>query len=91
MNVAMLPCPAPREMMGGRHEVAKTQYNGCTDVAVAWFWEGVWARNLVFFPDKVAPAGDGRYLGCATGAAGDVLTMFGSSSVFCNEWCVMRK
>ena len=39
----------------------KMHSNGCMHVAWALFWEVVWARNL-FFPGKVAPAGDERYL-----------------------------
>ena len=41
------------------------------------------------FPSKVAPAGDERYLGCATVAAAVEPSAIVSSSVFCNEWCVV--
>ena len=41
------------------------------------------------FPRKVASAGGGSYLLCATGAAAVVSTAIGSSSVFCNEWLFM--
>ena len=67
----------------------KTHCNGSMDVAGALFWEVVWARNLVFFSGKVAPAGDERYLVCAAVAAGGVPGSIGSSSAFCNDWCVV--
>ena len=44
------------------------------DVAWVLFWQIISARNLIFFPCKVAPAGNERYLGCAAVAAGIVLT-----------------
>ena len=44
------------------------------------------ARNLVFFPCKVAAAGDESYLVGAAVAAGVVLCANCSSYVFCNEW-----
>ena len=50
------------------------------------FGEEAGARNLVFFPCKVAAAGDERYLVCAAGAAGVVSCANCSSYVFCNEW-----
>ena len=40
-------------------------------------------------PCKVALAGNERYLVCATVAAAVVPDPIGSSSVFCNEWCVV--
>ena len=43
------------------------------------------ARNRVFFPCKVAAAGDERYLVCAVAAA--VVSVANCSSyVFCNEF-----
>ena len=48
------------------------------------------ARNLVCFPCKVAAADDERDLVCATGAAAVEPRAIGSSSVLCNEWCVVR-
>ena len=42
------------------------------------------------FVCKVSPAGDERYLGCAAVAAGVAVARIGSSSVFCNEWFVVR-
>ena len=50
------------------------------------FGEEAGARNLVFFPCKVAAAGDERYLVCAAGATGVVSCANCSSYVFCNEW-----
>ena len=41
------------------------------------------------FPCKVALAGDERYLGCAAVADRSFWCVIGSSSVFCNEWCVV--
>ena len=49
------------------------------------FGEEAGARNLVFFPCKVAAAGDERYLVCAAGAAG---------VVSCANWfllCVLQR
>ena len=59
---------------------------------VAWGlrWGGkAGARNLAFYPCKVASVGDGSYLRCATGATAVVSTAIGSSSVFCNAWLFM--
>ena len=41
------------------------------------------------FSGRVAPAGDERYLVCAADAAAVLLDAIGSSSVFCNEWCLV--
>ena len=41
-----------------------------------WFGEEAGARNLVFFPCKVAAGDDERYLVCATGAAAVGLSFF---------------
>ena len=46
-------------------------------------------RKPCVFPCKVAPAGDERYLVCATGAAALEMGAIGSSSVFCDEWLFM--
>ena len=46
-------------------------------------------RKPCIFPCKVAPAGDERYLVCATGAAALEPGAIGSSSVVCNEWLFM--
>ena len=67
MNVAWWCCHLRRERRVGDVRL-QTHCNSCMDVAWAPFWEIVWARNLVFSPCKVAPAGDERYLGCAAGA-----------------------
>ena len=51
---------------------------------------GAW--KLLFFPVlpcQVAAAGDDKYLSCVAGAAAIVLCIFGSSSVFSNEWVFM--
>ena len=62
-------------------------------VMAAWMLHGACvveeagARNLeLIFLCKVVAAGDERYLVCAAVAAGVVLDVMGSSSVFCNQW-----
>ena len=48
------------------------------------------ARNLVYFPCKVAAAGDEGQLVCAAGACTLVLMFFGSSMVFCTVCFFVR-
>ena len=43
-------------------------------------------HETLFFPCKVASAGDERYLVCAAVAVWIVSSSIGSSYVFCNEW-----
>ena len=47
----------------------RSHWNGCMMLQGLCFGEEAGARNLVFFPCKVAAAGDERYLVCAAGAA----------------------
>ena len=68
----------------------KTHCNGCMNVAWALFWGGSRSTKLCIFLSKVASAGDERYLLCATGAVGIVSRSIGFSSVFCNEWLLLR-
>ena len=64
----------------------ETHCNGCMMLHGLCVGEEAGARNLVFFPCKVAAAGDESYLVCAAVAAGVVLCANCSSYVFCNEW-----
>ena len=88
MNVAMLSCHVRREMQVCDVMLQNTLswLHGCSMGLVLG---GSLGTKPCVFLGQVVPVGDGRYLGCATGAAGVVLTLFGSSSVFCNEWCVV--
>ena len=51
-------------------------------------WGGSRSTKPCVFPCKVVAADDERYLVCAAVVAGAVPDAIGSSSVFCNEWCV---
>ena len=64
-------------------------YTGCMNVAWGLCWGESRSTKPCVFPCKVASAGDGRYLLCATGAVAVVSTAIGFSSVFCNEWLFM--
>ena len=56
-------------------------------------WDLCWGESRstkpCVSPCKVASAGDGSYLVCATGAAAAVFTAIGSSSVLGTEWLFM--
>ena len=52
-------------------------------------WGASRSTKPYVIPCEVAPAGDGSYLLCATGAAAVASTAIGPSSVFCNEWLFM--
>ena len=62
----------------------------CMNVAWAKFWGGSRSTKPCVFPCKVVAAGDERYLVCAAVAAAAVPDAIGSSSVFCNEWLLLR-
>ena len=61
-----------------RVEIVKVDWDLC--------WGGSRSTKPCVFPCKVASAGDGSYLLCATGAAAVASTAIGPSSVFCNKW-----
>ena len=64
----------------------RSHCNGCMNIAWALFWKGSRTTKPCLFPYKEAAAGDEKYLVCAAGAFGFVLSANCCSYVFCNNW-----